>query len=345
MDNSDKKTPISEIGKYGLIELLSKRAAKRNNTTILGIGDDCAAIGTGSTLTLVTTDLLLEGIHFNLIYTPLKHLGYKAVIRAISDVYAMNGTPEQILVSLGISSRFSVEQIDDIYKGIEIACEKYNIDLSGGDTTSSLTGLTISVTAAGRVEKNSIVKRSGAKANDLICVSGNFGAAFMGLQLLERERRLFEKEKVAQPDLSGYDYVIARQLKPEFPVKVLTELNDTGIMPTSMIDVTDGLASDLLQICKSSNTGCRIYYSKVPIDYDTSRLAEEFNVDPMTPALNGGEDYELLFTVPLDSFEKIGHIDNVKVIGHMTTPESGCYIAGDDGSEVKITAQGWGKKE
>jgi len=343
--NENKKTPISELGKFGLINLLAKKAQHKNSTTITGIGDDAAVIDSGKKLTLISTDLLLEGIHFNMVYTPLKHLGYKVVIRAISDIYAMNGTPGQIFISLGISTRFSVEQIEEIYEGIHIACENYKVDLAGGDTASSLTGLTIGVTAAGSVDKDRLIRRDGARANDLICVTGNFGASFMGLQLLERERILFEKEKVTQPDLTGYDYVIGRQLKPEFPVKVLTELADSGIIPTSMIDVTDGLSSDLLSLCKSSNTGCRIFYSKVPIDYETSRLAEEFNVDPMIPALNGGEDYELLFTVPLDSFKKIKLIGSVKVIGHMTSEGSGCFIAGDDGSEVKLTAQGWGSQK
>lgn len=340
-DTQNKKTPISELGKFGLIDHLTKKAKLENRSSIMGVGDDAAIIDSGKLQTLVSTDIMLEGIHFNLIYTPLKHLGYKAVIRAISDIYAMNGTPEQILISIGISTRFSVEQIEEIYNGIYLACEKYKVDLVGGDTSSSLTGLTISVTAVGTVEKKSVVKRSGARPNDLICVTGDFGAAFMGLQLLERERKLFEKEKVTQPDLAGYEYAVGRQLKPEFPVKTLTELSEASIFPTSMIDVTDGLASDLLHLCKLSDTGCRIYYSKIPIDYETSKLAEEFNIDPIIPALNGGEDYELLFTVSLDQFEKIKLIESVKVIGHMTESGSGNFIAGDDGSEAKISAQGW----
>lgn len=346
MDNTEgKRTSIRELGKTGLIDHLSKSVRIRNKTTVTGIGDDSAVIDSGKYLTLVSTDLFLEGIHFNLIYTPLKHLGYKTVIRGISDIYSMNGTPGQILISLGISSRFSLEQIEEFYEGINLACEKYNVDLAGGDTASSLTGLTIGVTAIGYVEKNKLVKRDGARPNDLICVTGDFGASFMGLQLLERERKLFEKEKVTQPDLEGFEYVIGRQLKPEFPVITLTELQDAGIMPTSMTDVTEGLASDLLQICKSSDTGCRIFYSKVPVDYETSRVADEFNIDPMTPALNGGEDYELLFTVPLDQFEQIKMIQSVKVIGHMTSPGPGKYIVGDDGSEVEISAQGWVKQK
>ena len=342
MENTENnKTSINKLGKIGLIDHITRKAKPENNSTLSEIGDDAALIDSGKLLTLVSTDLLLEGIHFNLIYTPLKHLGYKAVIRAISDIYAMNGTPHQILISLGISARFSVEQIEEIYEGIYMACEKYKVDLAGGDTSSSLTGLTIGVTAVGSVEKNKTVKRSGAKPNDLICVTGDFGAAFMGLQLLERERRLFEKEKVTQPDLSGSEYAIGRQLKPEFPVEVLTELRNADIRPTSMIDISEGLSSDLLQICKLSHTCCRFYYSKIPIDYETSKLAEEFNIDQIIPALNGGEDYELLFTIPLEAAEKIKLIQSVKLIGHMTEPGLGNFLVGDDGSEVKLSAQGW----
>jgi thiamine-monophosphate kinase len=342
MDNSEnKKRSINDFGKFGLINHLTKNVKTINKNTIKGIGDDSAVIDSGKNLTLVSTDLLLEGIHFNLIYNPLKHLGYKAVIRAISDIYAMNGTPSQVMIALGISSKFDLDHVEDLYEGIALACEKYNVDLAGGDITSSLTGMTIGVTAIGTVEKNNLVKRDGANANDLICVTGDFGAAFMGLQLLERERKLFVKEKVEQPDLSGFEYVIGRQLKPEIPVSTLMELKNESILPTSMIDVTDGLASDLLHVCRLSDTGCRIFYSKVPIDYETIRVAEEFNIDQMIPALNGGEDYELLFTIPLELVDKIRTIQSVKVIGHMTSSGSGNYIVGDDGSEVEITAQGW----
>ncbi len=262
-------------------------------------------------------------------------------MKAISDIYAMNGTPGQVMIALGISTKFNLEQVEDLYDGILLACKNYNVDLAGGDITSSLTGMTIGVTAIGSVNKNNIIKRNGARANDLICVTGNFGASFMGLQLLERERKLFVKDKVTQPDLTGFEYVIGRQLKPEFPVSTLIDLKNEEIIPTSMIDVTDGLASDLIHICKLSGTGCRIYYSKVPIDYETIRLAEEFNIDPMIPALNGGEDYELLFTIPLEMVDKIKAINSVKVIGHMTSKGSGYYIAGDDGSEAEISSQGW----
>jgi thiamine-monophosphate kinase len=346
MEETEKnKTPIGDLGKFGLIFHISETARKKNKTTVAGIGDDSAVIDSGNNLTLVSTDLFLEGIHFNLIYTPLKHLGYKAVLRGISDIYAMNGTPGQILIALGISSRFTVEQIDELYEGINLACEKYNIDLAGGDTTSSLTGLTIGITAIGTVKKDSIIRRNGARPNDLICVTGDFGASFMGLQLLERERKLFEKEKVAQPDLEGFEYAVGRQLKPEFPVSVLEELENNQILPTSMIDVSDGLASDLIHVCKLSDTGCRIFANKIPIDYETSRLAEEFNIDPVIPALNGGEDYELLFTVPLEMFEKIKLIETVKVIGHMTPAGSGNFLVGEGGSEIELSAQGWMKSK
>lgn len=342
----ENKIPtIRELGKFGLIDRIKSNVKLNNKSTIEGIGDDAAVIDNGKQITLVSTDLLLEGIHFNLIYTPLKHLGYKTVIRAISDIYGMNGTPGQILIALGIGSKFSVEMIDEFYEGVALACEKYKVDVAGGDTTSSLTGLTISVTAIGTADRKDFIRRNGAKANDLICVTGDFGASFMGLQLLERERKLFEKEKVTQPDLAGFEYVIGRQLKPEFPSVVIEELGKAGIKPSSMIDVTEGLASDLIHICKLSGTGCRIFYSKVPIDYETTRAAEEFNIDAMTPALNGGEDFELLFTVPLEDFEKINLLPSVKVIGHMTTTDSGTLIVGDDGSEVEISAQGWGVKK
>jgi thiamine-monophosphate kinase len=342
MDKSEnRKRSINEFGKFGLINHLTSEFSSENKSTITGIGDDSAVIDSGKNFTLISTDLLLEGIHFNLIYTPFKHLGYKAVIRAISDIYAMNGTPGQVMIALGISTKFNVDQLEELYEGISMACRKYKVDLVGGDITSSITGMTIGVTAIGTVEKNRIVRRNGARANDLICVTGDFGASFMGLQLLERERKLFVKEKVTQPDLSGFEYVVGRQLKPEIPVSTLDELNNEKITLTSMIDVTDGLASDLLHICRLSGTCCRIFYSKVPIDYETTRAAEEFNIDAMTPALNGGEDYEMLFTIPLEMVDKIKMIPSVKVIGHMTLSGSGNYIVGDDGSEVEITAQGW----
>jgi thiamine-monophosphate kinase len=342
MDKSENKTPIGNLGKYGLIDNLTQRFKTCNKSTVKGIGDDAAVIDSGNIYSLITTDLLLEGIHFNLIYTPLKHLGYKSVIRAISDIYAMNGIPVQLLFALGISSRFSIEQVNDIFEGVNLACQKYNVDLVGGDITSSLTGLTISVTARGTVDKENLVKRDGARPHDLICVTGDLGAAYLGLQLLERERKLFAKNKDLQPELSGYEYVIGRQLKPEFPSGIITDLKSAGIRPTAMIDITEGLASDLMQICKSSGTGCRIFHKQIPIDYEASRLAEEFNIDPLIPAMNGGEDFELLFTVSLDLYEIIKQIVTVKVIGHITEPGSGYFLVSADGTEVEIKALGWG---
>jgi thiamine-monophosphate kinase len=336
-----ENAPIRNLGKYGLIGHLSEGLKPTNKTTVEGIGNDASVIDSGNKYTLVSTDLLLEGIHFNLMYFPIKHLGYKSVIRGISDIYAMNGTPGQILIGLGISSKFSSGQIDEIYEGIKLACKKYGVDLAGGDTTSSLTGLTISVTSVGSVDKKDLVTRDGARPNDLICVTGDLGAAYMGLQLLERERMIFEQNKGVQPDLTGNDYVIGRQLKPEFPSDTLAELKKAGIHPGSMIDVTDGLASDLMQICKSSGTGCRIFNKQIPIDYETSRLAEEFKMDPLIPALNGGDDFELLFTVPLEMYEKVKEIIAVKVIGHITEKGSGNFLVGADGTEVELTAQGW----
>jgi thiamine-monophosphate kinase len=338
---SDNQTPIGKFGKFGLLDHLTEKSLPVNAGTIMGIGDDSSVIDPGGSLSLVSTDLLLEGIHFNLVYTPLKHLGYKSVIRAISDIYAMNGIPGQILIGLGLSSRFSVEKVKDLYEGIYHACRKYKIDLAGGDITSSVTGLTISVTAVGSVQKDSLVSRKGSHPNDLICVTGNFGASFMGLQILERERKLFDRNSNFKPDLSGYEYIIERQLKPEFPVDVLTRIKESGIIPSAMIDVSDGLASDLIHVCRLSGTGCRIFYDKIPVDLETSRAAEELQMDPGVPALNGGEDYELLFTVPLEDADKVRSIADVSVIGHMTIADSGYKLINEQGSEIELRAQGW----
>jgi thiamine-monophosphate kinase len=345
MSKTEKKTTINSIGKYGLIERITANINIRNRSTIIAAGDDSAAVryAEEGKLTLVSTDLMLEGIHFNLVYTPLKHLGYKAVIRAISDIYAMNGKPEQLLISLGIGSRFSVEEIEELYVGIALACKKYGIDIAGGDTTSSLTGLTIGVTAVGSVDSDRVIRRSGAGANDLICVTGDLGAAYMGLQLLERERKLFDQNSSVQPDLSGYEYIIGRQLKPEFPGELPDMLEKYNIIPTAMTDVSEGLASDLLQICQHSDKGCRLFPDKIPVDQETVRMAEEFRIDPLVPALNGGEDFELIFTVPLEFFEKIKKLKDVKVIGHITQPEYGCFIVTDEGEEIELEAQGWKK--
>jgi len=341
--SGNKYTPISNFGKFGLISHLTDKVSLRNKSTVSGIGDDSAIIDSGKNITLVSTDLMLEGIHFNLVYTPLKHLGYKAVIRAISDIYAMNGTPGQILIAVGISSRFAVEQVEELYEGIYLACDKYEVDLAGGDITSSVTGLTIGVTSVGKVERESIVKRDGARPNDLICVTGNFGASYLGLQVLERERKLFDKDRAFKPDLTGYEYIIERQLKPEFPRNTIELLRKTEIIPSAMIDVSDGLASDLLHICKLSGTGCRIFNSKIPIDAETFKAAEEFKIDAVIPALNGGEDYELLFTVPIEYAEKIRKISDVSLIGHLTLPDLGHFLISEEGTEIELKSQGWEK--
>ena len=337
---SDRK-PISDLGKYGLIDRITGMISIKNKTTLLGTGDDAAVIDSVGRLTLVSTDMLLEGIQFNLVYTPLRHLGYKSVVRAVSDIYAMNGNPGQVFISLGISSRFKVEDIDEFYDGVNLGCKNYNVDLAGGDLTTSLTGLTISVTAVGSVGHGKLIRRSGAKPNDLICVTGDFGAAYMGLQLLERERKVFETNRSNQPELKGYEYIIGRQLKPEFPFKILHDLEAGSVMPTSMTDVSEGLASDLLQICKSSGTGCRIFLDKIPVDPETAKMAEEFRIDPLIAALNGGEDYELLFTIPLEDFEKIRRLGSISIIGHITQEDYGKYLVAGEGEEIELTAQGW----
>lgn len=341
MNEESNRTPISDLGKYGLIDHITGMINIKNKTLVLGAGDDAAAIDYGDKLTLVSTDMLLEGIHFNLVYTPLKHLGYKSVVRAVSDIYAMNGNPGQVFISLGISSRFNVEEIDEFFVGVNLGCKNYNVDLAGGDTTSSLTGLAICVTAVGSAGHGKLIRRSGAKPNDLVCVTGDFGAAYMGLQLLERERKVFENSGISQPELKGFEYIIGRQLKPEFPYSVLKKLESESVTPSAMTDVTEGLASDLLQICKSSGTGCRIFRNKIPVDSETAKMSEEFRIDPLIAALNGGEDYELLFTIPLEDFDKIRTIGSVKVIGHVTQEDYGRYLVTEEGEEIELTAQGW----
>jgi thiamine-monophosphate kinase len=295
----------------------------------------------GNLQTIVTTDLLTEGIHFDLVYTPLKHLGYKAIIVNLSDVYAMNAIPTQILVSIAISSKFTTEMVEELYEGIHAACNYYGVDLVGGDTSSSLTGLTISVTAIGAAPEGRIVYRSGAKENDLICVTGNLGAAYIGLQLLEREKRIFDKDHSIQPDLTGYDYVLERQLKPEARKEIINILAENEILPTSMIDISDGLSSDLLHICDASNKGCKIYIDKIPVAEETRKVAEELNMEPFSVSINGGEDYELLFTVSLEDYDKIASILGIHIIGHITSEKDGCYMVLPDGSLSQITALGW----
>lgn len=340
---SDKKpTEISDLGEFGLIDRLTKDFPLRNESSKLGVGDDAAILEYPDKDILVTTDLLLEGIHFDVRYVPLKHLGYKAAIVNFSDIYAMNGTPRQITVSLGVSSRFTLEHIEAIYSGIRLACEIYGVDLVGGDTSASVTGLVISVTCIGDVEKGKAVRRSGAKPTDLICVSGDLGAAYMGLQLLERENRVGAAAGPGfQPNFEGKEYILERQLKPEARKDVVAMLRDKGVVPTSMMDVSDGLSSELLHICKSSDVGCRVYEDKIPIDYQTALMAEELNMNLVTAAMNGGEDYELLFTVPLADLKKVESMNGIRIIGYVTKPELGAALVTRDGGELPIRAQGW----
>ncbi|MCM1377683.1 MAG: thiamine-phosphate kinase [Clostridium sp.] len=337
-----KQTEISTLGEFGLIKRLTSDFPLRNPSSKKGVGDDAAVLSYGDKEVLVTTDLLLEGVHFDLRYVPLKHLGYKAAVVNFSDIYAMNGQPKQITVSLGVSSRFSVEHIDELYAGICLACEIYGVDLVGGDTSASVTGLVISITCMGEASKDEIVYRDGAKPTDLICVSGDLGAAFMGLKLLERENVVAKDQGPDfQPDFSGKEYIIERQLKPEARKDVIDNLKEAGIRPTSMMDVSDGLSSDLMHICSQSNVGCRIYEDRIPIDYQTAIMAEEFNMNLVTAAMNGGEDYELLFTVPLTDNEKINKLKGVRMIGYVTKPELGLAMVTRDGGEIPLRAQGW----
>lgn len=337
------RTEIAILGEFGLIDHLTKGIEPLHKSTVKGVGDDAAVLSyPADKQVLVTTDLLLEGVHFDLVYTPLKHLGYKAAVVNFSDIYAMNGTPKQITVSLGISKRFSVEDMEMLYAGIRLACEDYGVDIVGGDTTSSLTGLTISITCIGEAEKDKIVYRNGAQETDLICVSGNLGAAYMGLQLLEREKAVMKgADKDIQPDFAGKEYILERQLKPEARKDIIEKLAEAGIQPTAMMDISDGLSSELLHICKQSNKGCRIYEEHLPIDYQTAAMAEEFNMNLTTCALNGGEDYELLFTVPLACHEKVQEISDIRLIGHITKPALGCALITRDGQEFELKAQGW----
>lgn len=338
---TNQHTEISTLGEFGLIDHLTKSFKLEQSSSVKGVGDDAAVLRYGEKEILVTTDLLLEGIHFDLTYTPLKHLGYKSAIVNFSDIYAMNGKPQQITVSLGISKRFSVEQLEEFYSGLKLACVHYGVDLVGGDTSASLTGFTISITCIGMADKEKVVYRNGAKENDLICVSGDLGAAYMGLQLLEREKAVFKEAESVQPDFAGKEYILERQLKPEARKDIIELLAEQNIQPTSMMDVSDGLSSELLHICKQSNTGCRIYEDRIPIDYQTAIMAEQFNMNLVTAALNGGEDYELLFTVPLSEHERISELKGIKVIGHITAPSLGCYMIARDGTEIELVAQGW----
>lgn len=338
---SENQTEIAILGEFGLIKKLTESVKLKNASSLKGVGDDAAVLDYQDKLQLVTTDLLLEGIHFDLTYVPLKHLGYKAAVVNFSDIYAMNGTPKQITVSIGVSKRFTVEHIQQLYEGINLACEVYGVDLVGGDTSASITGLIISITCIGEGEKGKIVYRDGAKENDLICVSGDLGAAYMGLQLLERERVASAGMKDFNPDFSGKEYILERQLKPEARKDIIEILAKKGILPTAMMDISDGLSSELLHICTQSHTGCRIYEERIPIDYQTAVMASELNMNLVTAALNGGEDYELLFTVPLEMHEKLQETDGIRIIGHITKPELGCALITRDGTEMELRAQGW----
>lgn len=336
------KTEISTLGEFGLIRHLTEGIKLQNESSRYGVGDDAAVLSYPSEKQiLVTTDLLMEGVHFDLIYVPLKHLGYKSAVVNFSDIYAMNGTPKQITVSLALSKRFCVEDMEELYAGIRLACEEYNVDIVGGDTSSSLTGLAISITCIGEGEKDKIVYRNGAKETDLICVSGDLGAAYMGLQLLEREKTVLKGEKDIQPDFTGKEYLLERQLKPEARRNIIQKLAEAGVQPTSMMDISDGLSSELLHICTQSKVGCRVYEEHIPIDYQTAVMAEEFNMNLTTCALNGGEDYELLFTVPIADHEKVAEMEGIKLIGHITKPELGCALITRDGQEFELKAQGW----
>lgn len=340
-------TPISALGEFGLIRRLTDSLPQINSSTKVGVGDDCAVLQYNNGAQLVTTDMLMEGVHFDLVYTPLKHLGYKAAAVNFSDIYACGGTPRQLLVSIAVDHRISVESLDQLYEGLRLACQHYGVDLVGGDTSSSLTGVALSLTAIGDAPSEGAILRSGAKDTDLICVSGNLGAAYLGLQLLEREKKVFaasnaSPETAAQPDFSGHEYLLERFLKPEPRRDILVALQEAGIRPTAMIDISDGLSSELLHLCRESHCGCRVYEERIPIDYQTALCAEQMNLNVTTCALNGGEDYELLFTVPLAQHERIQELDDVRIIGHITRAELGqILVTRGEAQEIELKAQGW----
>lgn len=341
MSTEKKQTGISELGEFGLIDRMTKNFQLKNESTVKGVGDDAAILDYGEKQIVVSTDLLTEGVHFNLMYVPLKHLGYKAVIVNLSDVCAMNAVPKQITVSVAVSGKFSVEAMEELYAGIRTACDKYGVDLIGGDTTSSLTGLTISITVLGEVEKGNAVMRSGAKPNDLLCVTGDLGGAYMGLQLLERENEVFKVNPNMQPQMVGYDYILQRQLRPEARVDIVSAFKKLGIKPTSMIDISDGLSSEIHHLCKNSNVGCNLHEEKIVLDFQTKKMAEELNINPLVAALNGGEDYELLFTIQLSDYDKIKNDPDFTIIGHMTEASEGINLITTGGSSIPLVAQGW----
>jgi thiamine-monophosphate kinase len=332
---------ISELGEFGLIDRLAKKIRVRNASTLKGVGDDAAVVAAGSSCKLLSTDMLLEGIHFDLTYVPLKHLGYKAAMVNFSDIYAMNGFPSQMVVSLGVSKRFSVENIDELYEGMLLACERHEVDFVGGDTSASLTGLTVGVSVLGECEPDRVVYRTGAKPTDLICITGSLGSAYMGLLLLEREKKVFEANPNAAPQLAGCEHIIEKYLKPEANRDAILSLREAGVTPTSMIDISDGLASDMLQICKYSGVGAHIYLEKIPIAKQCMDMAEEMHFDAVTAALNGGEDYELLFTIPLLLYDKVKDLGCAAIIGHVVEPEKGALLIPPNGEPVKLQAQGF----
>ena len=337
-----KRTEIAELGEFGLIDHLTKEFVVKNKTSLKGVGDDAAVVAAGrDDGVVITTDSLLEGIDFDLTYFPLKHLGYRAVTVGVSDILAMNAKPEQIIISLGVSSKLPVEALEDLYEGIDFACKELGVDLVGGDTSASMTGLVINITAIGRAKRKAISYRSGAQFNDLICITGNLGAAYMGLQLLEREKRVLANVENPEPQFKGYEYLLQRYLKPRARKDIIDLLAEEKIVPTSMIDISDGLASEVLQICKASKCGARIYLDRIPIAKQTTQLAEEMHLDPVVAALNGGEDYELMFTVPLAMQEQVMRLGVVDVVGHITRESTGAYLVTPDGSDIKLKAQGF----
>jgi len=335
------RTELSSLGEFGLIKHLTNTFTSKQPSTIKGIGDDAAVIDYGDKVTLVSTDLLVEGVHFDLSYVPLRHLGYKCAAVNFSDIVAMNGKPRQLFVGISVSNRFPVEALEEIYEGIRLACDRYHVDLAGGDTTSSVHGLFLSLTVTGEAEKQDVVYRSTAKENDLLCVSGDLGSAYMGLLLLEREKKVYEANPDMQPELSGHDYILERQLKPEPRTDILELLKAAGVKPTAMIDISDGLASEVLHLCEDSGLGCRIFEDKIPLDAMMIAAAEEFNIQPVTAAMNGGEDYELLFTISMTDFEKVKGLEGISIIGHMTEPNAGAFLASINGPLIKIEALGW----
>jgi len=336
-----KLTSIAELGEFGLIDHINEKVKIKHKETIKGIGDDAAVLQFDKQQTVITTDLLVEGIHFDLMYTPLRHLGYKAIAVNVSDVVAMNATPKQVTVSLAMSGKFSVQAVDQIYEGIHAACEEYGVDLIGGDTTSSVTGLMISVTAIGTADAKKIVYRSGARENDIICVSGDLGSAYVGLQLMEREKEVFKANPNVQPQFQGKEYLLSRILKPTARLDVIKKLAENGVQPTAMMDISDGLSSELIHICRQSDTGCRIYDDKIPFRQDTVTAADEMNIEPLMAALNGGEDYELVFTISPDDYEKIKDQEGISFIGHMTNKSKGMYLTPQHGEEIQLKAQVW----